>query len=533
MPPDSTTTSPILDDSPGTPPSLTLPILTSTPTSIISPAEADASCASLGLPKILAAINRLTNQTHLLTAPGVSILLTSFITANYDFGSAYARLRQLWISPNVERAWREVLADETDITERKARAFATDSRGNLTLTAPYNLPPRRMWDLHSNRVVPLHFVRRRNNTWAITHSWQATLVPVMTTVNEYEWPVPLPPGVTLEAVRDEMLRLGAEYVWLDVVCTRQKAGRGEALREAEWAVDLPTMGNVYVDAVTVVRYYTGLGCPFRADGLTDSKHWLNRAWTLQELKSDTRIGGLPLVMPPDMPFAPVTGWEYDADADPFPELSGRLRPLANISFGANKLAMVVREMQHRGSKYPLDQIYGMGYLIRAPRLPVYNPALSEEAAWWLLIECMTNSMRGELLFLFTAAGTAGKWYPEWKQLRQGDMLQDQWLAEEVKLRPNGTVSYYGRLLERCRVDGTEVVVETGPKKDSRFEFDKDGPPPGVYTLVGNSQADYFVVCALQVETAGVLEKLCVVRLRSKAATVVLGWKLARSVCVFG
>lgn len=359
----------------------------------------------------------------------------------------------------------------------------------------------------------------------------------MSPVNEQEWPVPMPAGVSLEAVRDEMLQLGAEYCWLDVVCTRQRNGRGEALRAEEEAVDLPTMGNIYVDAVTVVRYYNGLGCAFAGDGLADSRHWLNRAWTLQELHSDTRIGGLPLIMPQEMPFAHVTGWEYDDASDPFPELSQRLRPLAHISFGANKLAMVVREMQRRGSERPLDRIYGMGYLVRAPRLPVYDEALSVEEAWWLLIQCMTNSMRGELLFLFVAAGTAARrWFREWKQLKSGDMVQDPGLAEEVKIRADGTVSYYGRLLERCRVDGTEVVVESGPRKDCRFEFharEGQGPTPGMYTMVGNTQVDYFVVCALQVDRAGLLEKVCVVRLRSKTADVVQNWKLPFSVCVFG
>lgn len=33
------------------------------------------------------------------------------------------------------------------------------------------------------------------------------------------------------------------------------------------AVDLPTMGNVYVMADMVVRYYNGLGSPVSPDGL--------------------------------------------------------------------------------------------------------------------------------------------------------------------------------------------------------------------------------------------------------------------------
>ncbi len=35
-----------------------------------------------------------------------------------------------------------------------------------------------------------------------------------------------------------MLNLGAEYVWLDVLCLRQKEGLREDLREEEWKVDV-------------------------------------------------------------------------------------------------------------------------------------------------------------------------------------------------------------------------------------------------------------------------------------------------------
>lgn len=516
-------------------------LLTSAPNKgsnfVISPTEADTPCAAIGIAQLVLDFNRLTKWTHNIADPGVEQLMQWCISNKFDFGVAYGRLRQIWTSPNVARAWRDVMEDGKDIDERKARAFETDASGTRTLVAPYNLPPRRMWDLYSHRVVPLHFVRRRNALWAITHSWREKMVGIMSPVNEREWPVPMPPGVTLEVVRDEMLRLGAEYCWLDVVCNRQRGGRGEELKAGEWAIDLPTMGNIYVDAITVVRYYNGLGCPFRADGLDDHRHWLNRAWTLQELNEDTRIGGMPHAMTAKMPYAPVTGWEYDDENDPFPELSKRLRPLANIIFGANKLTMVVKEMRKRDSGRPLDQIYGMGYLIRAPRLPVYDDSLHMEEAWWLLIQCMTNPMRSELLFLFTEPGTGGrKWFPTWKQLLSGDMVQDPDMAEEVKLRPNGTVSYYGRFLERCSIANDEVTVESGPRKDCTFKFlvrDKECPPTGHYTLVGNTQADYFIVCKLRLDHTALLEKILVVRLRSVIAHEVQNWGLPLRVCVFG
>ena len=36
------------------------------------------------------------------------------------------------------------------------------------------------------------------------------------------WPVPIPVHTSLERVRIECLNLGAEYVWADVLCLRQK-----------------------------------------------------------------------------------------------------------------------------------------------------------------------------------------------------------------------------------------------------------------------------------------------------------------------
>ena len=44
---------------------------------------------------------------------------------------------------------------------------------------------------------------------------------LITDVNAREWPVPLPHDVTLEDVRNQLLDLEAEFVWLDVLCLRQ------------------------------------------------------------------------------------------------------------------------------------------------------------------------------------------------------------------------------------------------------------------------------------------------------------------------
>ncbi len=60
--------------------------------------------------------------------------------------------------------------------------------------------------------------------------------------------MPIPKDADLNLIRIEMLNLGAEYVWLDVLCLRQKdeGGLREDLRMEEWKLDVPTIGGMYM-----------------------------------------------------------------------------------------------------------------------------------------------------------------------------------------------------------------------------------------------------------------------------------------------
>ena len=151
---------------------------------------------------------------------------------------------------------------------------------------------------------------------AISHSWTADMRPVVTTINRQQWPVPLPveengPEATLEHIRWELLNtkipnphdlyrdgLLMIYVWLDILCLRQSShskdilganpylalmwGRLDEARLKEWEIDVPTMGMVYTKAEYIVCYMNGIGRRFREDGWDDERHWVNRAWTMQE-----------------------------------------------------------------------------------------------------------------------------------------------------------------------------------------------------------------------------------------------------------
>ena len=106
------------------------------------------------------------------------------------------------------------------------------------------------------------------------------------------------------------------YAWLDVLSFRQRAQptlattvdettfatdlaisisteaieRREQRRLEEWKVDVPTIGAVYSNldkkglygGGPIIIYMSGLGRPFRAEGWDSERHWLRRAWTLQE-----------------------------------------------------------------------------------------------------------------------------------------------------------------------------------------------------------------------------------------------------------
>ena len=107
-------------------------------------------------------------------------------------------------------------------------------------------------------------------------------------VNQRQWPIPLPKSITLDYLRSELLTLGAEYVWIDVVCLRQRStvDHLEQLKKEEWRLDVPTIGNIYRAAKKIVRYFNGLGVCFSNGGWDDLRHWLQRAWTLQEIADE-------------------------------------------------------------------------------------------------------------------------------------------------------------------------------------------------------------------------------------------------------
>ncbi|KAK0449083.1 uncharacterized protein EV420DRAFT_1708640 [Desarmillaria tabescens] len=210
-------------------------------------------------------------------------LLESWITPdkNYDFGRAYGHLRPRWYTTDL----RTIKTDFRILEEKDQKMREDAIRNSRTIQA--QTPPCRVWDLYSNRIVPQWIIPDNTVPWAISHVWMDDRRGVATPINRYRWPVPIPTDSSLECIRIEMLNLGAEYVWVDVLCLRQEGREGdsEAQREKEWRLDVPTIGYVYRWAKMVVYYFSGLGRALSdtAGDLESNRCWFKRAWTMQEI----------------------------------------------------------------------------------------------------------------------------------------------------------------------------------------------------------------------------------------------------------
>lgn len=214
---------------------------------VVPSSVANTPCVDLGIDKLLSHLNTLLGTSHPQT-PYLSSLLQSYISTNYDFGTAYSRLRPEWFSDF------ETVKD----TQRKLEVEDLKTRELVLVNNRIRvaMPPRRVWDLYSNRVVPYCLILEE--PWAVSHDWVDETVRVTTPINGGEWPVPVPKDANLDLIRIELLNLGAEYVWLDALCLRQEGGQRD-LCEREWRTDWPTIGNVYRWSEVVVHYLNGLG----------------------------------------------------------------------------------------------------------------------------------------------------------------------------------------------------------------------------------------------------------------------------------
>ncbi|GJE94698.1 hypothetical protein PsYK624_108690 [Phanerochaete sordida] len=399
---------------------------------------ADVACQSLGKKGLLAELNRIQGTSYDLEIDSLEARLETCVSEGLDFGTAYSYMRPLWAQQNFERLDFSIEIDLSELNFYKMAAQTArmiGRRDRSVYTDPFGvmnyIPPRRVWDLYSNRVVDYAVVELWPNTselvWRVSHPWVHSnrRHTVMTLINNFRWPVPVPVDVDLEQVRIELLNCGAQYAWLDVLCLRQVGeDEDEEERHEEWKVDVPTIGFIYSpphrserpeEYGPIVCYFNGLGWPFVLEEgtLDDHRHWLNRAWTLQEHKHDMLTLGLTEESPtPEERDNEVVRRFYERlEILPF-------HPPSNIF-------TVLHAMQPRAAANPTDKVFGLIYFLVTPRYPHGVPAYLEEEdvedAWLRVLSAMEQRYRLDLLFLFPAAGT-GKvaWAPSWQQAMNSD-----------------------------------------------------------------------------------------------------------------
>ncbi|PBK59651.1 hypothetical protein ARMSODRAFT_966722 [Armillaria solidipes] len=455
---------------------------------VIPSALANLPCADLGVDAVFEMLNAILGTRHNPTSH--KSILGPYITWNYDFGTVYAHLRYFWHEEDIEF----FLRDDEQEAQEKERNLLVNGRIKTIYT-----DCRRVWDLYANRVVPKS-TWLNWKPWGISHAWvdERDRVDMWTLINRCEWPVPMPKDANLDLIRIEMLNLGAEYAWLDVLCLRQEGGPREDLRVQEWKIDVPTIGWVYYHG-KVVCYFCGLGLPLRLKPgyFEDDRSWFKRAWTLQEISEETSIGG-------------ETGNDGTLEEDiqvRFREQLASLRQMRRSHF----MFDVFAEMKNRVSTKPLDKVAGLGYILDLVYLPIYDGRQSEEDAWAALVDAMFKYSRWDLLFFYPEPGDGSKcWRPSWNQIMTKILPSQQMSLWDgvFKLRehPDDRADFYqGYHIDSGYVRGLshpsykgmprqgEMVVQddTGSTHTFKIIADHTYPiPEGSYTLLGSN--DHYV-----------------------------------------
>ncbi|PBK62527.1 hypothetical protein ARMSODRAFT_964033 [Armillaria solidipes] len=368
-----------------------------------------------------------------------------------------------------------------------------------------SLPPRRVWDLYSNRVVPSWTVAHVYDLWEvmnpISHAWmdEEDRAGVWTPLNGKEWPVPIPKDTNLDLIRIEMLNLGGEYTWLDVLCLRQKEGPNEDLRVQEWKLDVPTIGYVYRGG-TVVIYMSGLGLPLslKEGDLDNDRCWFRRAWTLQEVRAKRIIAG-------DTSDGPMHAEPIDEDGNYETELLTRFHKQLGSTRNRGIFSQLT-DMQTRVSTNPVDKVAGLAFPLMPQMIPAYHESESLEDAWRALVNAMYPWMRVYFLLLYPGVGLGHKkWMPTWEQVMTEPLPADQYCYGFVEHDDETDKdSFDGPSIEKGHVHGLDLELAEGVDRCGELIVEGTNGMPHTfairathqipipedsYTLLGSSPTD--------------------------------------------
>ncbi|KAK0457739.1 uncharacterized protein EV420DRAFT_1270972 [Desarmillaria tabescens] len=436
--------------------------------------------------------------SYSLDTPSLSSLLEDCISSNYDLGTAYGRLRTVWNTDNHSTIQDELCRREENDREERRKALV----GNR-IVYPW-LQPRFVWDLYSNRVVPRWIADSDKPPQPISHAWmdEKDRINVWTPINEREWPVPIPKDVNLNLVRIEMLNLGVEYTWLDVLCLRQEGGLKEDLRAEEWRLDVPTIGSVYESADQVVIYLSGLGKPLslKAGDFDSDRCWFRRAWTLQEIGMWNRI------IAGDTPDGPMYAEPIDEDGNYKTEILTIFHRQLEAVKSVRGLFGALENMRNRVSTNPVDKVAGLAFPLRPTTIPAYHESESLEDAWTALVNAMHPWMRVYFLFLYPDIGRGcKKWRPTWEQVMTGPLPANaDWLGSVDHDDSTHVDWYEGPCIEKGLVQGLDVGSEGGDRYGELVVDGVDGMahtfkilvthqfpiPKDTYAMLGTHAQDY-------------------------------------------
>ena len=510
--------------------------------STIPDSRADIPCADMSVDALLKALNSVLGTTYKLDVPGLRGCLEHVRARSRDFGEAYGTLRPHWMRNNDFANVVQWMSD----AERKDDRLRNDAIDGASIRNS-SLPPRRVWDLFSNRVLPFHAIQDSSqsdpsdisrNLWRVSHSWVAESERhgVQTPINGGRWPVPLPCGTTLEHVRVELLNMRAEYVWLDILCLRQRGGDGETLREQEWELDVPTIGSVYSEGSRrpCIMYFNGLGLPLdTSPEVTRSpRHWFNRVWTLQESVDNWLPGGLsgsPLIDGPTF-FVRLQ------------ELVKR-RPLDSMQYH------VIQALKARKCSTELDRIAGLAYCLRCATLPLYKENITQDLAFALLIKHIPKRLRTFMFLQYLGDKPFVLWPVSWRTFLESRpalphpeasnyFREYLTLTDKAQLCTESHGEYYheGYVLGPCHITHNVAETDAGGNEGFHLQFIDRGPegasvsfkatgmhgvliPEVPYTLVGIGWPwkQHWIV----VEVVGVKE------VKGRKAVEVVKWGVVR------
>ncbi|KAK0491810.1 hypothetical protein EDD18DRAFT_1334639, partial [Armillaria luteobubalina] len=444
---------------------------------VIPSSLADTPCVTLGVRGVLDRLNETLRTSYTLDILSLRSILENCIEKDYDFGTAYGRLRQIWYIDDWSNIPDDLRRWEENDGERRRKALV----GNRIVEP--SLPPRRVWDLYSNRVVPWWTVDISDTVQLprlpISHAWvdEKDRDDLWTPINGKEWP----------------------YMWLDVLCLRQKGGLREDLRMTEWRLDVPTIGYVY-EGVTVVIYLSGLGVPVsvKKGDLDSDRCWFRRAWTLQEVGDKRIIAGM-------TSDGPMHEKPTDEDGNYKTEMLTRFHKQL-LGLGRNDWDLFNRlaDMRNRVSTNPVDKVAGLAFPLGPGTIPTYHETESLEDAWTALVNSMYGSMRESFLLLYPGIGLGQKkWRPTWEQImteplpvdhlcggfvRRDDGTDEDWFAEVCIERGHvlGLDVPFTEGRDRCG----ELVVESMDGEPYTFAIRATHQfliPEDTYTLLGSSE----------------------------------------------